>query len=89
MSKQVTIAVLASFDQEKAQLAATRIPEQPMLLPKSKMNCPGYKFCKYSEAQTGSKISYLFLSSNLKVPIRSLFKTLLIIHDLKTLSKHQ
>ena len=49
MSKQVTnnVAVLAFFDQEKAQLPAIRITEQPMLLTKGKINRPGYKFSKY------------------------------------------
>ena len=47
MSKQVnnTVAVLAFFDQEKAQLPAIRITEQPIL--KSKINRPSYKFSKY------------------------------------------
>ena len=49
MSKQVTntVAVLTFFDQEKAQLPATRITEQPMLLIKSKINRTGDKFFKY------------------------------------------
>ena len=40
MSKQVnnTVAVLAFFDQEKAQLPAIRITEQPLLLTKSKID---------------------------------------------------
>ena len=46
MSKQVTntVALLALFDQEKAQLSAIRITEQPRLLTKSKINPPSYKF---------------------------------------------
>ena len=49
MSKQVnnTVAVLAFFDQKKAQLPALRITEQPILLTKSKINCMGNKFPKY------------------------------------------
>ena len=41
------VVVLAFFDQKKAQLPAIRITKQPMLLTKSKTNCPGYKFSKY------------------------------------------
>ena len=41
------VAVLALFDQGKAQLSAIQITEQPRLLTKSKINCPSYKFCKY------------------------------------------
>ena len=43
MSIQVTntVVVLASFDQEKAQLLAIRITEQPILLTKNKINRPG------------------------------------------------
>ena len=50
MSKQITntVVVLEFLDQEKAQLPSRRITEQPMLLTKSKMNRPGYKFCKYN-----------------------------------------
>ena len=32
---------------KKAQLPAIRTSEQPMLLTKSKINCPAYKFSKY------------------------------------------
>ena len=43
VSKQVKIkiAVLAFFDQRKAQLPAIRITEQPMMLTKRKINRPG------------------------------------------------
>ena len=49
VSKQGTnmIAFLAFFDQEKAQLPAIRVTEQPMLLTKIKINRQGYQFCKY------------------------------------------
>ena len=49
MSKQVTntVAVLVFFDHKKAQLQAMGINEQPMLLTKSKINRPSYKFSKY------------------------------------------
>ena len=42
-----TVAVLALFDQEKAQLPAIQINEQPRLLTKSKLNNGSYKFSKY------------------------------------------
>ena len=43
--KQVkkTVAVLAFFDQQKAQLPAIRINEQPILQTKSKINLRSYK----------------------------------------------
>ena len=43
--KQVkkTVAVFAFLDQQKAQLPAIRINEQPMQQTKSKINLPGYK----------------------------------------------
>ena len=46
MSKEVNnlLVVLAFFDQEKAQLPAIRISEEPMLLTKSKINRPGINF---------------------------------------------
>ena len=49
MSKKVknTVAVLHFLISEKAQLPATRITGQPMLLTKGKINRPGYKFSKY------------------------------------------
>ena len=49
MSKQVTntVAVMALFDQEKAQLSAIRITEQPRVLAKSKINRPSNKLSKY------------------------------------------
>ena len=48
-SSQVTntVAGLAFFDQEKAQLPAIRITEQPMLLIKNKNSHRGYTFFKY------------------------------------------
>ena len=67
MSKEVNnlLVVLAFFDQEKAQLPAIRISEEPMLLTKSKINRPGYKFSKYfRQKKTGSQISYSFSSSS-------------------------
>ena len=49
MSKQLknTVAVLAFFDQQKAQLPAIRISEQTILLTKNKINRAAYKFSKY------------------------------------------
>ena len=49
MSKQVTntVVVLAFFNQEKAQLPAITISEEPMLLTKRKINRTGYKISKY------------------------------------------
>ena len=49
MSKQVnnTVAVLAFFDQQKAQLPAIRTTEQPMLLTKSKIDRQRYKISNY------------------------------------------
>ena len=54
---------------KRAQLPAIRITEQPILLTKSKVNRPRYKFSNFS-LKTGSLIEYSFLSSslNLKVP---------------------
>ena len=40
------VAVLAFFDQEKAQLPVIRITEQPMLLTKGKIHGPGDKFLR-------------------------------------------
>ena len=49
MSKQGknAVAVLAFFEQQKAQLPAIRITEQPILLTNSKIHRPVYKFTKY------------------------------------------
>ena len=41
------VAVLAFFDSKKAQLPAIIITEEPILLTKSKINRPAYKFSKY------------------------------------------
>lgn len=59
-----TVAVFAFFNQsaKRALLPAMRIPEQPLLLTKSKSNRPGYKHIFL--LKTGSQISYLF--QNLK-----------------------
>ena len=43
---------------KKAQLPAIRILEQPILLTKSKINCTGYKFSKYSTAQKYVNCAY-------------------------------
>ena len=58
------VAVLALFDQEKAQLSAIQITEQPRLLTKSKINRPSYKFSKYILVKNGDQISYSFSSSS-------------------------
>ena len=49
MSKQGknAVAVLAFFEQKKAQMPALRVTEQPILLRRSKINRPVYKFTKY------------------------------------------
>ena len=42
-----TIVVFHFSISKTAQLPAIRIPEQPILLTKSKINRPGYKFTPY------------------------------------------
>ena len=46
-AKMSSVVVLAFFDQEKAQVSATRMTKEGMLLTKSEIKRPGYKSSEY------------------------------------------
>ena len=62
LSKQVkyTVAVLTFFDQQKAQLTAIRINEQPTLLTKREINRLGYKFLSIFAKKGQSNLVLVF-----------------------------